>query len=600
MLKDYRKLLRFLKPHKLLLILAIFCMLMSSLFDFVSLGMIVPLCDRIMTDNPIILPEHFPDFMFKFVGQLNSTPPNRMLLFMCIGMVLLFAIKGFFTFWRSYLMSNVGQKVIRDIRNILFKKIQSLSLDYFTQKRSGELISRITNDVRVVENALSYGLSDMVYQSFQVVIFSGAAFYIYWKMGLIVFLIVPALMLPIIQIGRRLRKLARITQEKMADINSSLVETITGIRIVKAFSQEDYEVERFKKHNFVYYKTMLKSIKRTLALSPLTELIGGVMAAGILFFMGRYVIGGFLSFGVFGLFVASLLSMIRPFKKLSQVHSLNEQAVAASKRIYEVLDVESKIIEKPNAADIKDVKKGVEFKGVWFKYEDEYVLSDINLKINPGSIVALVGLSGAGKSTLADLVVRFYDPQKGSVSIDDIGLRELKVASLRKLISVVTQETILFNDTIKANIAYGKLGAVDFEIIEAAKRANAYDFIQELPNAFETVISDRGIRLSGGQRQRIAIARAILKNPPILLLDEATSQLDSESERLVQQALNSLMENRTVIVIAHRLSTIKRSDKIVVLDKGKITGMGTHEQLLSSNPLYSRLYHMQWEDKEND
>jgi len=600
MLQDYKKLLRFLKPHKFLLVVAIFCMFMSSLFDFVSLGMIVPLCDRIMTDKPIILPDHFPDFMFRVTDVLNSIPPARMLLYMCISMVFLFMIKGFFTFWRGYFMSDVGQRVIRDIRNSLFKKVQNLSLDYFTQKRSGELISRITNDVRVVENALSYGLSDMAYQSFQVAIFSFAAFYIYWKMGLIVFVVVPVLVLPIVQVGRKLRKLAKISQEKMADINTSLVETISGIRIVKAFSKENYEVERFSKHNFIYYKTMLKSIKRMLALSPLTELIGGVIASSVLFFMGRYVIEGFLSFGVFGLFIASLLSMIKPFKKLSQVHSLNQQAVAASKRIYEVLEAESKIVEKSNAVDLKEVKQAIELKDIWFKYEDDFVLSDINLKIPVGSIVALVGLSGAGKSTLVDLVMRFYDSQKGNISIDGMDLRDLKVSSLRGLVGMVSQEIILFNDTVRANIAYGKLEASDEEIVDAAKKANAYDFINELPGGFNNKISDRGIRLSGGQRQRIAIARAILKNPPILVLDEATSQLDSHSERLVQQALNTLMENRTVIVIAHRLSTIKKADKIVVLDKGKITGAGSHEELLNSNPLYKRLYRMQWEDKENN
>ena len=600
MFKEYKKLLRFLMPHKVKLTMAIICMVISSLFDFASLTMIVPMCDRVMTNKPIILPDHFPNFMFNLVAVLNSIPPLRMLTFMCIGIPILLAAKGFFTFWRGYFMSDVGQCVIRDIRNILFKKVQNLSLDYFTKKRSGELVSRITNDVRTVENALSYGLSDMVYQSSQVFVFSCAAFYIYWKMGLIVLLVVPTLMWPIIAIGKKLRKLARITQEKMADINSLLIETISGVRIVKAFSKEDYEIDRFDKHNFVYYKTMLKSIKRTLILSPLTEFIGSLVAVSVLFIMGKDVIDGRLSFGVFGLFIASLLSIIKPFKKLGQVHSLNQQAIAASKRIYDVLDAESKITNKPNAVSIEGVKECLEFKDAWFKYEDDYVLSDVNLKIHVGSIVALVGLSGAGKSTLVDLLMRFYDPQKGSISIDGLDLRDLKVSDLRKLIGMVTQETILFNDTIKANIAYGRSAATDSEIEEAAIKANAYDFIQELPFKFDTMISDRGIRLSGGQRQRIAIARAILKNPPILVLDEATSQLDSQSERLVQQALNTLMVNRTVIVIAHRLSTIKKADNIIVLDKGRITAKGRHEELLDLSPLYQRLYHMQWEDEENN
>jgi subfamily B ATP-binding cassette protein MsbA len=379
----------------------------------------------------------------------------------------------------------------------------------------------------------------------------------------------------------------------MADINTLLYETISGARIVKAFCMEGYEVNKFDQQNRDYYKVSMKSIKRTLLLGPLTEFVGALAGVLVFFWAGKEVIAGRLSFGIFGLFLGSLLSLIRPFKKLSQVHALNQQAIAASKRIYEVLDTQPQVHDLPQAKELTLAKNSIVFEDVSFSYGEQEVLKNINIEVKVGQIVAIVGLSGVGKTTLVDLIPRFYDPQLGRILIDGEDIRRVSLKSLRQQIGIVSQETILFNDTLKANIAYGKLGASEEEIREAATKANTIEFISKLTLGFDTIIGERGTKLSGGERQRIAIARAILKNPPILILDEATSQLDSESERLVQQALERLMMGRTVFVIAHRLSTIKSSHKILVLDRGNIVEEGRHQELLERDGIYKRLSQIQ-------
>jgi subfamily B ATP-binding cassette protein MsbA len=466
-------------------------------------------------------------------------------------------------------------------------------LDYFTQKRSGELISRITNDVRLIENAVSYALTDLIYQSFQVFSFALLTFLINWRLALIAIVVLPLVSIPMIGVGKVLRRLSKSSQEKMADINSLLVETFIGIRIVRAFCAEDKEKSKFNRQNQDYYKLAMKSIKRVLILSNATELIGVAMALFIILYGGRQVIGGTLSFGAFALFMAALLSLIRPFKKLSQVNSIMQQALAASRRIYEVLDMVPSIKEVADAVKLPGFKNRVVFEDVCFSYADQEILKNINLEVKKGEILAIVGPSGVGKTTMADLIPRFYDPKKGRILIDGVDIKNVTFQSLRQQIGIVTQEIILFNDTIGANIAYGKPDATQDEIEQAAAQAHAFDFISNLPLGYGTVIGDRGMKLSGGERQRIAIARALLKNPPILILDEATSQLDSESERLVQVALDRLIQGRTVFIIAHRLSTVKNAHTIVVLDKGRIIQQGTHSDLISRDGLYRRLYQMQ-------
>lgn len=592
-MKEYLRLLKFIRPYLSILGVASFCMLFSTLFDGISLSMIVPLADKVMTNKQIVMPTELPNFLTRFIDIVNATPASVLLNIMAVAVLILFLLKGVFGFLQSYFMSDIGQRVVRDIRSRLYTKVQTLSLDYFTHRRSGELVSRVTNDVKLVENALSYGLTDFIYEGSKVILFTFLIFFIYFRLAFISLVVLPLIILPIIKVGKILRKLSKRSQERMADINSTLYETISGARIVKAFCMEEYEINKFNSQNSGFYKVTMKSIKRMLLLGPLTELIGALAGVFVFIWAGKEVIGGKLSFGVFGLFLGSLLSLIRPFKKLSQVHALNQQAIAASQRIYEVLDTESLVRDSPGALELAPIKKNIIFENVSFSYETQPILKDINLEVKLGQVVAIVGLSGAGKTTLIDLIPRFYDPRSGRILIDGQDIKKVTLRSLRRQIGIVSQETILFNDTLKSNIAYGQPSASLEQIRQAAIQANAMEFIAKLPAGFDTIIGERGTKLSGGERQRIAIARAILKNPPILILDEATSQLDSESERLVQQALERLVAGRTVFLIAHRLSTVRSSHKIFVLDRGKIIEEGTHQDLLSKDGLYKRLYLIQ-------
>ncbi|MFC1674422.1 ABC transporter ATP-binding protein [Candidatus Omnitrophota bacterium] len=593
-MRNYRKLFSFARPYYGWLVISGVFMGIVTLLDVFRLSSIVPVIDRIFTNKQIVYTEgKFPAVIEQVLARLNSLEPLQVLTLLLIVMPVALVTRALFEFLHSYIMSDVGQKVIRDVRDMVYGKLQVLSLDYFTQKRSGELVSRITNDVKLIENAVSYALTDLVYQSFQVICFAVLTFVINWRLALISIVVLPIVAVPMIVVGRVLRALSKRSQERMADINSILVETFSGVRIVRAFCAEKIEAAKFGKHNHEYYRLAMKSIKRMLLLGITTELVGVGMALFIIFYAGRQVVDGVFSFGVFALFMAALLSLIKPFKKLSQVNSILQKALAASIRVYEVLDAPLSVNEKPQAVDLSAFKQGIKFEDVWFSYTDQDVLKGINLEVRMGQMLAIVGPSGVGKTTLVDLIPRFWEPKSGRILIDGKDISEVTFKSLRRQIGIVTQEVVLFNDTIRGNIAYGKPDASGKEIEEAAVKAHADEFIKDFPEGYETVIGDRGMKLSGGERQRIAIARALLKNAPILILDEATSQLDSQSERIVQEALDRLIKGRTVFVIAHRLSTVRGANKVIVLDRGQIVEQGSHAQLIENDGLYKRLYQMQ-------
>lgn len=596
-MRNYLKLLSFLKDHKHLFSLALMAMFVASLFEGVQLSVLVPLTDRIFNKRDIIVPNKLPDFLSDIVNHLNAADPETLFKMLPIAVLVLLVVKHGLTYCYQFLMNDVSQRVLRDVRHKLYAKIQNLSLDYFSTKRTGELISRITHDVQIVENAVSYGVTDLFRQTFLIVIYVTIACTIHFKAALIIFFVFPFIIWPLSQLGRKLRKLARSSQERMADLSSILLETISGVKVVKAFCTEKYEINRFRAKNHDLYKLKMKSVKRLLLIGPITEIFGVICGVVLIFWLGRQVMQEQLSFGVFILFFGSIMSVISPMKKLGNVNAMTQQALSANERIYDILDQQPTVKENPHARDIPVIQKGIRFEDVTFRYEEEAgnVLENIQLEIKTGELVAIVGPTGTGKTTLVNLIPRFYDPLKGVVKIDDVDVKEASFPSLRLQIGIVAQETFLFNDSVKANIAYGNQEASQEEIEEAAKKAYAHRFIVKMPKGYDTVIGDRGFRLSGGEKQRIAIARAILKNPPILILDEATSQLDSESEKYVQEAVDKLMQGRTVIAIAHRLSTIKKADKIVVLDKGQIVGQGRHEELSMSCDLYKRLYETQFQ-----
>lgn len=597
LMQNYLRLLSFLKGHKRLFGASIFLMLASRIFEGAQMSLLVPLMDRIFTKKKIILPNKIPRFIQDIVDQFNAVDPQT-LFWVLPGVVLVIIIvKQVLTYFYQLYMNDVSQRVMRDVRLKLYAKIQSLSLDYFSQKRTGELLSRVTNDVPVIENAVSYGVTDLFVQSFTIVMYIIIAFTIHWRAALIIFFVFPFIGWPINNIGRKLRKISKTTQERMADINSLLMETISGVRVVKAFCTEAYEIDRFRRRNHEYYKLRMKSVRRTQLTGPITEILAVICGILIIFWLGGQVMNEKLSSGVFILFFASIMSTISPMKKLGNVNALTHQALAANDRIYEVLDEVPTVQEKPGAQLAPMIEDRITIENVSFQYNQESgeVLKNINLEIKAGELVAIVGPTGTGKTTLVNLIPRFYDPTSGVVRLDGVDLKEMSFVSLRRQIGIVAQETFLFNDTVKSNIAYGALFATQEEIEIAARRAYAHSFIMEMPQGYDTIVGDRGFRLSGGEKQRIAIARAILENPPILILDEATSQLDSESEKYVHEALDELMQGRTVIAIAHRLSTIMKADKIVVLDKGQIVGQGQHNHLLSTCALYNRLYTTQFQ-----
>lgn len=511
-----------------------------------------------------------------------------------IIIVLIFAIKGAFYYIYDVLLEWVGLAVIRDFRSRIFKHIHIQPLSFFHTYPTGTLISRVISDVTLMQQAMSSALVGVLRDFFTVVVLLGVVFYLNWKLALFCFVVFPFAALPIIKFARVFRRLSTKGQEETANISNMLYETITGNRIVKAFNMQAYENERYNKQLTTLFEVTVLDAKFRCLQHPLMEFIGGVAIAAFIWFGGKLVIDGVMTPGEFFALMTSLIVAYDPVKRLGKVNSTIQQGLAAATRLFVILDTEPKVSDKPEAKILPAFRDRIVFDNVGLVYDDSTVaLQDINLTVPAGQTLAIVGHSGGGKTTLTNLVPRFLDVTSGSVTIDGYDIRDVTMATLRDQIAMVTQQTILFNDTVKNNIGYGSLGRSEAEIAEAAEAAHAVQFIQGLPDGFETIIGEGGARLSGGECQRISIARALLKNAPILILDEATSALDTESEREVQSALENLMKNRTTFVIAHRLSTIKNADRIIVIHNGKIVEDGTHEELLAQHGEYERLYSMQ-------
>jgi ATP-binding cassette, subfamily B, bacterial MsbA len=523
-------------------------------------------------------------------------PHGRNLGLVAWAVVGLTLLKGIGSYGSSYLMTDVGQRVVMDLRNALYRHILGQSAGFFAQHTTGQLTSRIGNDVGQVQQAVSETFGDLARESLALVGFTGLLFW--YDAWLAVFCIIsaPLVVYPLIRLGQRVRRTTRRSQEALEQLSHISTEGLTGHRIVKAFGNEAKEGERFNRAAYQLFRTNMKVTAALASLPPLMELLGGIGMAIALWYGSREIASGRLTIGELTTFIATLLMMYGPAKKLSRVNANLQQAIAASERIFEMLDTHTEVNEKSGARPMAPFAHDIEIQDVTFGYDDTQarILRGVSFKVQAGQMVAIVGRSGAGKTTLVNLLPRFYDVTTGRILIDGVDIRDVTLKSLRAQIGIVTQETVLFDDTVRNNIAYGSASASQDDIEAAARAANAYDFVAALPHGYDTVIGERGQRLSGGQRQRLAIARALLKNAPILVLDEATSALDAESELLVQEALSNLMMNRTSFVIAHRLSTIRRADAIVVLERGRIVEVGRHDELLARPAgTYAALYEMQ-------
>ena len=573
----YRRLLELVKPHWHRLAIAMVCMVGVAICTAALPYLIKPVIDDI------------------FVNKREE-----MLKFLAIVVLLVFAGKGLSDWGQAYFMSYVGQRIIVELRQQLYDHLQRLPLSFFDRMHTGLLMSRVTNDVNLIQGAVSNAVTGILKDPLTVAGLVAVMFYRDWQLATVAMVVLPFAFFPIIKFGRILRGISTKSQESMGDISVILHETIGGSRIVKAFGMEEYEKERFYKENTKYFIYLMKLVMVRALSSPLMEFMGGVAIALVILYGGHRVIQGVSSPGEFFSFLGALLMVYEPVKRLSKVNNVVQEGMAAAYRVYEILDTPPGIEDKPDAVHLRPMERKLEFRNVNFSYDNEPVLKDINLQVTAGEIVAIVGVSGAGKSTLVDLIPRFYEVTDGAILIDGVDIREVTVSSLRAQIALVTQQTILFNDTVRNNIAYGDIRKSEEEIIAAAKAANAYGFVMKMPQGFETIIGEQGARLSGGERQRLCIARALLKNAPILILDEATSSLDSEAEMEVQKALENLMSGRTTLVIAHRLSTIQNANRIVVVDDGRIVEEGRHDELIECQGEYCRLYDMQFLRLDNN
>ncbi|TKB70002.1 MAG: lipid A export permease/ATP-binding protein MsbA [Nitrospira sp.] len=525
---------------------------------------------------------------------------EQLLMVLPLAILAVAAVKALFSYGVGYLMAYVGNRVVADIRQELFQQLMRMPIGFHDSNTSGRLVSRIVNDVGLMANAASSVVKDMFQNVLTFLAMVGVILYQDWKLAGISLIVIPLAGLTMVRVGKRLKKLAASGQAQMGDMSSTLQETFAGIRVVKAFGREDAEAERFQARNQAFLATTLKTNQVWSIGHSHMEVIGVISIAVIIWYGGYLVINGTMTPGAFFSFMAAMLLAYTPVRKLSGANNLIQQALAAAERVFDVLDMKTEQAQTQGMVPLAGIHRAIEFQGVSLRYEGQKIpaLTKVDLTITPGEVIALVGSSGSGKTTLVSLLPRFYEPTTGRIVIDGVPLDSYELQSLRAHIGIVSQEIVLFDDTIRNNIAFGRTGASQAEVEQAAKLAYAHDFILRIPDGYDALIGERGLKLSGGERQRLAIARALLRDPPLLILDEATSALDTESERIVQLALTNLMKNRTTLVIAHRLSTIQNADRIVVLDGGTIVEVGSHEDLLRQGGSYHRLHTLQFQSEE--
>ena len=572
----YLRILSYIKPYMHRLLFAMVCTIMAAAGNLYIPWIIKDMIDEVLADK-------------------NGT----MLNWIAASIIAIFIVRGLFWYGQNYLMSYVGQSVIIDIRAAVFKKLQRLSVSFYDKNKTGTIMSYVTNDVNALQSAMVENTIEMITEGFILIGSVVAMIYLDWRLTLFTVCTFPVVLWFMEFFGKKIRKTGGRIQECTADITSVLQESVASARVIKSFVREDYEVDRFDVENKANFRANMKNAQLMATLTPVVELVAAIGVTMIIWYGGNNVINGTITAGSLVAFLTYAVNISNPIKRLTRVIGNIQKALAAAQRVFMIIDMPEEIAESRDAKQLPEVSGKVEFQNVSFAYNDKgNVITDLSFSVKPGEVIAIVGPSGAGKSTIANLLPRFYDVNKGDIKIDGHSVREVTLDSLREQVGIVPQETMLFNGSVYNNILYGRLDATKEEIEAAAKAANAHDFIMQLTDGYETKLGDRGVNLSGGQRQRIAIARAILKNPRILILDEATAALDTESERVVQEALDRLMVGRTSFVIAHRLSTVKNADKILVLEKGNLVESGTHDELLALDGLYAHLYKIQYRNKE--